>query len=99
MKCVVLVGDGMADDPVAALAGKTPLECARTPHLDPMAALGILGLTRTIPRGLPTTSDVGVLAVLGYDPARYRPGPAPLEAASLGVELGRGDVALRCNMV
>jgi 2,3-bisphosphoglycerate-independent phosphoglycerate mutase len=99
MKCVVLVADGMADDPVAALAGKTPLECARTPHLDHMAARGILGLTRTIPRGLPTTSDVGVLAILGYDPARYRTGPAPLEAASLGVELGRGDVAFRCNLV
>src|SRR5207244_2617048 len=74
MKYVVLQGDGMADEPIAELGGKTPLEYARTPNLDHMASRGILGLTRTIPRGLPPGSDVGTMSVLGYDPARYHTG-------------------------
>jgi len=99
VKYVVLVADGMADEPIAELNGKTPLEHARTPHLDRMASLGILGLTRTVPAGLPPGSDVGMLSVLGFDPARYQGGRAALEAASLGVRLGPDDVALRCNLV
>src|SRR2546425_253252 len=99
MKYVVLQGDGMADEPIAELGGKTPLEYARTPNLDHMAARGILGLTRTIPRGLPPGSDVGTMSILGYDPARYHTGRSPIEAASMGVELGPDDVAFRCNLV
>jgi 2,3-bisphosphoglycerate-independent phosphoglycerate mutase len=99
MKYVVVQGDGMADEPIAELGGKTPLEYARTPNLDHMAARGILGLTRTIPRGLPPGSDVGTMSVLGYDPARYHTGRSPIEAASMGVELGPDDVAFRCNLV
>ena len=99
MKYVVLQGDGMADEPIADLGGKTPLEHARIPNLDQMAARGILGLTRTIPRGLPPGSDVGTMSILGYDPARYHTGRSPIEAASLGVELGPADVAFRCNLV
>ena len=99
MKYVVVQGDGMADEPIAELGGKTPLEHARTPNLDQMAARGILGLTRTIPRGLPPGSDVGTMSVLGYDPARYHTGRSPIEAASMGVELGPDDVAFRCNLV
>jgi 2,3-bisphosphoglycerate-independent phosphoglycerate mutase len=99
MKYVVVQGDGMADEPIAELGGKTPLEYARTPNLDHMAARGILGLTRTIPRGLPPGSDVGTMSVLGYDPARYHTGRSPIEAASMGVELGPNDVAFRCNLV
>jgi 2,3-bisphosphoglycerate-independent phosphoglycerate mutase len=99
MKIVVLQGDGMADEPIADLGGKTPLEYARTPNLDQMAARGILGLTRTIPRGMPPGSDVGTMSVLGYDPGRYHTGRSPIEAASLGVELGPNDVAFRCNLV
>src|SRR5216110_3344745 len=99
MKYVVLQGDGMADEPIAELGGKTPLEYARTPNLDHMASRGILGLTRTIPRGLPPGSDVGTMSVLGYDPARYHTGRSPIEAASMGVELGADDVAFRCNLV
>src|SRR5437763_1258882 len=91
MKVVVLQGDGMADEPIPELGGKTPLEVARTPNLDHMAARGILGLTRTIPRGLPPGSDVGTMSVLGYDPARYHTGRSPIEAASMGVELGPED--------
>jgi len=99
MKVVVLQGDGMADEPIPDLGGRTPLEHARTPNLDHMAARGILGLTRTIPRGLPPGSDVGTMSILGYDPARYHTGRSPIEAASMGVELGPEDVAFRCNLV
>jgi len=99
MKVVVLQGDGMADEPIPELGGKTPLEVARTPNLDHMASRGILGLTRTIPRGLPPGSDVGTMSVLGYDPARYHTGRSPIEAASMGVELGPEDVAFRMNLV
>src|SRR2546430_17201757 len=99
MKYVVLQGDGMADEPIAALAGKPPLEVARTPTLDQLASRGILGLTRTIPRGLPPGSDVGTMSVLGYDPVRYHTGRSPIEAASMGVELGPDDVAFRMNLV
>jgi 2,3-bisphosphoglycerate-independent phosphoglycerate mutase len=99
MKYVVLQGDGMADEPIAELGGKTPLDHARTPNLDHMASRGILGLTRTIPRGLPPGSDVGTMSVLGYDPGRYHTGRSPIEAASMGVELGPNDVAFRCNLV
>src|SRR5213594_2229105 len=99
MKYVVLQGDGMADEPIAELGGKTPLEYARIPNLDHMASRGILGLTRTIPRGLPPGSDVGTMSILGYDPLRYHTGRSPIEAASMGVELGTEDVAFRCNLV
>jgi len=99
MKYLVLQGDGMADEPIAELGGKTPLDHARTPNLDHMASRGILGLTRTIPRGLPPGSDVGTMSILGYDPARYHTGRSPIEAASMGVELAPDDVAFRCNLV
>jgi 2,3-bisphosphoglycerate-independent phosphoglycerate mutase len=99
MKYVVLQGDGMADEPIADLGQKTPLEYANTPHLDHMASRGILGLTRTIPPGLPAGSDVGTLSVLGYDPARYHTGPSSIEAAGMGVALGPDDVAFCLNLV
>jgi 2,3-bisphosphoglycerate-independent phosphoglycerate mutase len=99
MKCVVIQGDGMADEPLAELGGKTPLDHGRTPHLDHLASRGIFGLTRTIPRGLPPASEVGTLSVLGYDPTRHRCGGAALEAVSLGVGLGAEDVAFRANLV
>lgn len=99
MKYVVVQGDGMADEAVPELNGKTPLEVARTPNLDHMASRGILGLTRTIPAGMTPGSDVGTMSVLGYDPTRYATGHAALEAESLGVELGAQDVAFRLNLV
>jgi 2,3-bisphosphoglycerate-independent phosphoglycerate mutase len=99
VKYIVVQGDGMADEPIAELGGKTPLEAAHTPNLDHMAARGILGLTRTIPRGLPPGSDVGTMSVLGYDPAQFHTGRSPIEAASMGVELGPDDIAFRCNLV
>ena len=99
MKYVIVQGDGMADWPVDALGGKTPLEYARTPHMDRIASEGVFGLTRTIPDGYPPGSDVGTLSVLGYDPRRYHTGRSPIEAASMGVELAPDDVAFRCNLV
>src|SRR6185369_12303622 len=99
MKCVVLQGDGMGDDPIADLGGKTPLEAARTPNLDRMASRGILGLTRTIPQGVAPASVAGSMALLGYDPARYDGGCAAIEAVSLGVPLAPEDIAFSCNLV
>jgi 2,3-bisphosphoglycerate-independent phosphoglycerate mutase len=99
MKYVILVGDGMGDYPIPQLAGKTPLQAARTPHLDELARQGELGLARTIPPGQEPGSDIANLAIMGYDPERYHTGRAPLEAAALGVDLGPSEVAFRCNLV
>ena len=95
---VVLIGDGMGDYPVEELGGRTPLEAARTPNMDRIAACGI-GLARTIPGGMEPGSDIANLCLLGYDPARYHTGRAPLEASSMGVELGPHQVAFRMNLV
>jgi len=99
MKYVVVQPDGMSDRPIAELGGATPLEFARTPNLDLIAAQGTLGLTATIPPGFPPGSDVGTMSVLGYDPAVYHTGRSPIEAASMGVDLGPQDVAFRLNLV
>lgn len=99
MKYIVLLGDGMADYPLEELGGKTPLEAARTPNMDALAAGGTVGLVDTIPAGLAPGSDVANLSVLGYDPVRYHSGRAPLEAASMGIPLAPDDVAYRCNLV
>ncbi|MDZ7696431.1 MAG: cofactor-independent phosphoglycerate mutase [Deltaproteobacteria bacterium] len=97
-KFVLLVGDGMADYPLAELGGKTPLETARTPHMDRIAACRV-GLARTIPDGMSPGSDVANLALLGYDPLQYHTGRAPFEAASMGVDLASDQVAFRMNLV
>ena len=99
MKYVVLLGDGMADYPTKKLGGKTPLQCALTPHLDWIAAEGTIGLVDTIPAGLTPGSDVANLSVLGYDPLKTYTGRGPLEAASMGINLGPNDIAYRCNLV
>jgi 2,3-bisphosphoglycerate-independent phosphoglycerate mutase len=97
-KFVLLVGDGMADYPLEELGGKTPLEAAETLHMDRIAACRI-GLVKTIPEGMEPGSDVANLSLLGYDPARYYTGRAPLEAASLGIALKANQVAFRMNLV
>jgi 2,3-bisphosphoglycerate-independent phosphoglycerate mutase len=99
MKYLVLVPDGCADEPLAELDGRTPLEAARMPNLARLAASSEVGLAEVIPPGLPPGSDVGNLAILGYDPAEYHTGRAPIEAAAMGVELAPGEVAFRCNLV
>jgi len=99
VKYVVLVPDGCADEPLSELDGRTPLEAAHMPNLAQLAARAEVGLAAVIPEGLPPGSDVGNLAILGYDPAQYHTGRAPIEAAAMGVELGPDDVAYRCNLV
>ncbi|MBV8950554.1 MAG: cofactor-independent phosphoglycerate mutase [Actinobacteria bacterium] len=98
-KYVVLVPDGCADQPIEELDGRTPLEAASMPNLRRMAARGEVGRAQVIPPGLPPGSDVGNLAILGYDPARFHTGRAPIEAAAMGVALAPGEVAYRCNLV
>ncbi len=99
MKYLVLLGDGMADYGREELGGLTPLKYARTPNMDRLASTGTVGLVKTVPDGLPPGSDVANLSVLGYDPRVCYTGRAPLEAVSMGVRLGEGDVAFRCNLV
>ncbi|MGQ9694134.1 MAG: cofactor-independent phosphoglycerate mutase [Thermodesulfobacteriota bacterium] len=98
-KFIVLLGDGMADEPIPELKGKTPLQAAHTPHLDYLAQRGTLGLVWTIPAGFPPGSDVANLSIFGYDPNIYFTGRAPLEAAAMGIKLEQADVAFRCNLI
>ncbi|MBI5644243.1 MAG: cofactor-independent phosphoglycerate mutase [Deltaproteobacteria bacterium] len=99
MKYIILIGDGMADNPIDELGGKTPLEFADTPNLDSLAGTGKFGLFATVPQGFSPGSDVANLSVLGYDPKKYYTGRAPLEAASIGVKLAPSEIAFRCNLV
>lgn len=99
MKYVVILGDGMADEPIEALGGRTPLEAAGTPTMDLLAKDAEIGLLKTIPDGMKPGSDTANLAVLGYDPKEYYTGRSPLEALSIGVPMEDTDVALRCNLV
>ena len=99
MKYIVLLGDGMSDKKVDELGGKTPLQAAKTPNMDFIARRGKMGLVRTVPDGFAPGSDVANLSVFGYDPATCYTGRSPLEAASIGVELGPRDVAFRVNLV
>jgi 2,3-bisphosphoglycerate-independent phosphoglycerate mutase len=99
MKYAFLVGDGMADRPVAELGGRTPLEAAATPNMDEVVAKGRLGRVRTVPEGLPPGSDVANMSLLGYDAAAHFQGRGPIEAASLGVALAPNETAFRCNLV
>ena len=99
MKYVVCVPDGCADEPVAELGGRTPLEAARLPNLAALAARGEVGRAAVIPEGMAPGSDVGNMAIFGYDPATYHTGRAPIEAAALGLRLRPDQVAYRCNLV
>ena len=99
MKYVVVLGDGMADEPIAEIGGKTPLMHANTPMLDELAGKSVVGLSATIPEGMSPGSDTANLAVLGYNPKKYYTGRSPLEALSIGVPMKDTDIALRCNIV
>jgi 2,3-bisphosphoglycerate-independent phosphoglycerate mutase len=98
-KYLIIVPDGAADLPQEALGGRTPLEVAKTSHLDALAQTGEVGLAQTILPELEPGSDVAMLSILGYDPRQYYSGRAPLEAASMGVDLAKDDAAFRCNLV
>ena len=99
MKYILLVPDGAADDPLPELDNRTPLEAARTPHLDRLAQRGRVGSVLTVPDGMYPGSDVANMALLGYDPRRYYTGRGPIEAAALDVPLDPRDVAYRCSLV
>ena len=99
MKYFVVLGDGMADEPLEELGGKTPLEYADTPAMDALGGKSEIGLTCTIPEGMKPGSDTANLSVLGYDPRKYYTGRSPLEALSIGVNLKPTDIAIRANLV
>ncbi len=99
MKYVIVLGDGMADEPIPELGDKTPLEYAKTPMLDQLSKKSEVGMVHTIPDGMKPGSDTANLSVLGYDPKIYYTGRSPLEALSIGVDMKPTDIALRCNIV
>ncbi len=99
MKYVLIIPDGAADERQESLGGRTPLEAARTPHMDGVARMGLVGQADHVPVSMPSGSDVGTMSLFGYDPRRYHTGRAPIEAAAQGIELGPLDWAIRCNLV
>ena len=99
MKYVVVLYDGMADYPVPALDGKTPMMCAKKPNMDYLAQHGEVGLIRTVAEGLKPGSDVANMSVMGFDPMKFYTGRSPLEAASIGIDMKPTDVSLRTNLV
>jgi 2,3-bisphosphoglycerate-independent phosphoglycerate mutase len=99
MKYAIIIPDGCADEPQPSLGGLTPLQSARTPHMNAIAAAGVVGRANNVPAHLPAGSDVANLSLLGYDPCVNFTGRAPLEAAAQGIELGPNDWAIRCNLV
>src|SRR5271167_876364 len=99
MKYAIVIPDGCADEPQTALGGKTPLQAAHKPHMDRIAQLGVVGRSNNVPAGLTPASDVATLSLFGYDPLKVYTGRAPLETVALGLKLGPGDWAIRCNFV
>lgn len=99
MKYIIVLGDGMADEPIESLGNKTPLAYANTPVMDRLSKKSEIGMVHTIPEGMSPGSDTANLSVLGYDPKIYYSGRSPLEALSIGVPMKDTDIALRCNIV
>ncbi len=99
MKYIIVLGDGMGDYPLPELNGKTPLQKANKPTMDFLASWGFVGKAQTIPEGFPPGSDIANLSVMGYNPSESYTGRSPLEAASIGVDMGENDVSFRCNLV
>ena len=99
MKYILVIGDGMADDPVEELGGKTPLEAADKPFIDELARKGVLGAAKNCPAGFPVGSETAIMSLFGCSPKLYYTGRAPIEAAAQGIALVPGDAAYRCNMV
>ncbi len=99
MKYVLIIPDGVADEPQESLGGKTPLAAGNIPNMDAIAEAGVVGQTDNVPASMPSGSDVGTMSLFGYDPLEYHTGRAPLEAAAQGIELGEHDWAIRCNLV
>src|SRR3954449_2494336 len=99
MKYSIIIPDGAADEPLKELDGRTPLEAAHTPNMDAVARAGRIGTVRTVSEGFESGSDVATMCLLGYDPAVYHTGRAPLEAAAQHIPLAASDWVIRCNLV
>ena len=99
MKYIIVLCDGMADEPLEELGGRTPLEAAVTENLDALSPVSEIGMVRTVPKGMAPGSDTANLSVIGYDPQKYYTGRSPLEALSIGVDMEVTDVSFRCNLV
>src|SRR5260370_727603 len=99
MKYAIIIPDGCADEPQPSLGGKTPLQAANRPNMNPLAQAGFVGRSNNVPEPLTPASDVATLSLFGYDPLLVYTGRAPLEAAAMGIPLGLGDFAIRCNLV
>ena len=99
MKYLIILGDGMADEPIPRLGGRTPLQAARKPTIDRIAALGASGILDTVPEGFAPGSEIAHLSLLGYDVPSVFEGRGSLEAAGMGVEIGRGEMVIRCNLI
>ncbi|HWB54913.1 MAG TPA: hypothetical protein VG722_11995, partial [Tepidisphaeraceae bacterium] len=99
MKYAIIIPDGAADDPLGELGNKTPFEAAKTPNMDWIAQHGRQGTARTVPDGFESGSDVAIMSLLGYDPAKFHTGRAPLEAAARNIALSSTDWVFRCNLV
>ncbi len=99
MKSIIILGDGMADEPIEALGGKTPMQYANTPYMDKLAEMGVTGRMKTVADGFHPGSEVANMAVLGYDLPTVYEGRGVLEAASIGYDLKPGEMAMRCNLV
>ena len=99
MKYLIVVPDGSADDPIASLGGKTPLEAANLSFIDSLAARGEIGSCRTVPQGINPGSDSANLSVMGYDPRKYLTGRSPLEAGSIGIDMAEDDISFRVNLI
>src|SRR5438552_13044777 len=99
MKYAIVIPDGCADEPQESLGGKTPLQAARTPNMDRIAQMGLVGRTNNVPATLTPASDVATLSLFGYDPLIVYTGRAPLETAAMGIPLGPDDWAIRCNLI
>lgn len=99
MKYIIILGDGMADEPIAELGNRTPLQAADTPYIDKLASLGRCGLLDTIPEGFAPGSEIANMSVMGYDVPKVFEGRGSLEAASMGIEIQDGEMAMRCNLI
>ena len=99
MKYVILIIDGASGWPAVSLGGRTSLEAARTPHLDLLAREGTVGLVHNVPEGMEASSAIACMSVMGFDPTLYYAGRGPIEAMAMGIDLGPGQVAMRCNLV
>src|SRR5690554_7763290 len=99
MKYIIILGDAMSDEPIAELDNKTPLQAAKTPYMDMLASNGRNGLLNTVPDGFSPGSEIANLSVLGYDIPSVYEGRGVLEAASMGVDILPGEMAMRCNLV